>query len=166
MKRGIEVAVPNDIGTYVAFARAAQSFLESRNLAQWVPAAHSTFLPAIHTMIATETLRKVVVDGEPVAFFDLSCSSMWWRDAASAAYVSGIVVSRSNRGQAFGPFILGWCCSTATAMGARFLRLDCHAGNRWLCGYYRDRGFLEVDRIEQQPGYIGVLFERQLISHA
>lgn len=113
-------------------------------------------------MIATETLHKVLVADKAVAFFDLAFSSKWWRDGTSAAYVSSIVVSRSSKGLALGTFILDWCRSTASAAGARVLRLDCHAGNPWLCGYYCDYGFEEVGRVEQHPGYVGVLFERKL----
>jgi GNAT superfamily N-acetyltransferase len=158
----VAVATSNDIAAYVAFAREAQAFLESKNLAQWVPAAHASFAPELDAMIAAETLHKVTIAGDPVAFFDLSLSSRWWRDDASAAYVSGIVVARAHRGLALGPFILDWCRSTAIAAGAEVLRLDCHAGNGWLCAYYHDYGFEEVHRIQQHPGYAGILFELQL----
>ncbi len=152
-----------DIDTYVAFAREAQSFIDAQGLEQWVPAAHEPFRPELEEKVKAGSLHKVLVLGATVAFFDLSSSSIWWRsDDTPALYVSGVVVARSGKGQALGHFILDWCCSTAVARSAHVLRLDCHAGNGKLCAYYRDYGFHEVDRVEQHPGYTGVLFEREV----
>ena len=160
--RNVDVATLLDIDAYVALATEAQEFLRSKNLAQWVPAAHPAHLPELRKKIANAALHKVTIADEGVAFFDLSFASPWWRDGRPAAYVSGIVVSRSHRGHALGRFILDWCCASAAAAKVRVLRLDCHAGNQWLCAYYRDYGFEEVARVEQHPGYVGVLFERRL----
>ena len=80
-----------------------------------------------------------------------------------ALYVSGVVVDRGHKGQSIGTRILKWCHEYAVRGNLHYLRLDCHAESRWLCGYYLQQGFLEVCRVEQHPGYIGVLLEKQLL---
>ena len=68
----IELADASDIPHYVRLARLAQEFLHSKRLAQWVPAAHSSFLPAISGKVSRHTLHKVRHGGVTLAFFDFS----------------------------------------------------------------------------------------------
>jgi hypothetical protein len=42
------------------------------------------------------------------------------------------------------------------------VRLDCHAGNAWLCRYYEAHGFELRGRVEQHPGYEGCLYQREV----
>jgi GNAT superfamily N-acetyltransferase len=160
----VEPACPTDVPRYVELAQAAQTFIRSKGLAQWVPAAHSAFLPNLTAKVEKCSLRKVSQGKDAIAFFDFSFEpSEWWSSRpAIAGYISGIVVARANWGCGVGSFILKWAEAQVRAQGANFLRLDCHAGNDWLCEYYRAKGFAEVARMEQHPGYFGALYQKPL----
>jgi len=161
---GVETAGQPDIPRYVELAQEAQAFLRSKGLAQWVPAAHSGFLPNLIAKVEKGALRKVSRGANAIAFFDFTFEpSEWWLGReASAGYISGIVVARANRGSRVGSFILEWAEARVREQGACYLRLDCHAGNDWLCQYYRSKGFAEVARMEQYPGYFGALYQKLL----
>lgn len=158
----IKTASQTDIPKYVELAQAAQSFLRLRGLTQWVPAAHPGFLPNLEAKVERRSLHKVSHRQDAIAFFDFSFEpSEWWSGhAGRAGYLSGIVVARASRGLGVGSFILEWAEAKVRDQGAHYLRLDCHAGNDWLCEYYRSKGFAEVARVEQHPGYFGVLYQK------
>jgi ribosomal protein S18 acetylase RimI-like enzyme len=164
----VAVAETTDIPRYVELAKVAQEFLHSQGLTQWVPAAHPGFLPSIEAKVERRSLHKVTIGSESVAFFDFSFhASEWWPDRIErAGYISGIVVARSSRGQGIGSILLQWAEARVRDGDAPYLRLDCHAENRWLCDYYRAKGFSEVARIEQYPGYIGALFQKTVADAA
>src|SRR3954469_17738749 len=104
----VEIAGHADIPKYVELAQAAQSFLRSKGLAQWVPAAHSAFLPNLAAKVERRSLRKISHGKDAIAFFDFSFEpSEWWSGRAGmAGYISGIVVARASRGLGVGSFIL------------------------------------------------------------
>jgi GNAT superfamily N-acetyltransferase len=158
----VRIATQTDIPKYVELAQAAQVFIHSKGLAQWVPAAHAAFLPRIAAKVDKCSLHKVSDGNDAIAFFDFSFDpSEWWsRRAGMAGYISGIVVARTSRGRGVGSFILEWAEAKVRDGRAHYLRLDCHAENSWLCEYYRSKGFTEVERVEQHPGYIGALFQK------
>jgi GNAT superfamily N-acetyltransferase len=152
------------VSTYAAFGRAAQTWLSSRGLEQYVPAAHDEYAAAIRSKVEPRTLYAVW-DGETVVgFFNLDESpSPWWpTDAAPALYLDGMVVSPLAHGRGVGSFILRWCMAETARRSRRWLRLDCHAGNAWLCGYYESLGFTLQGRVEQHPGYVGCLYQREV----
>jgi GNAT superfamily N-acetyltransferase len=107
---------------------------------------------------------RFVKGKDAIAFFDFSFEpGEWWSGrTAMAGYISGIVVARESRGSGVGSVILGWAEARVRDRGARNLRLDCHAGNGWLCEYCQSNGFAEVARVKQHPGYVGVLYQKQL----
>lgn len=158
----VETATQTDIPKYVELAQDAQAFIRSKGLAQWVPAAHMPFLPKLTAKVERLSLHKVSDGNDAIAFFDFSFDpSEWWsRRAGSAGYISGIVVARASRGLGVGASILGYAEAKVRDEGAQYLRLDCHAENSWLCEYYRLRGFNEVARVEQHPGYFGALYQK------
>jgi GNAT superfamily N-acetyltransferase len=166
-KATVETASRTDIAAYVELAQTAQAFLRSEGLAQWVPAAHPAFLPNVAAKIERGSLRKVSHREGAIAFFDFSFEpSQWWCGrAGTAGYISGIVVARASRGLGVGSFILDYVEAKVRDRGACYLRLDCHAANDWLCEYYRSKGFAEVARVEQHPGYFGALYQK-LIKRA
>jgi GNAT superfamily N-acetyltransferase len=161
---GLTPALHDDLPTHVAFAREAQAFLRDRGLAQWVPAAHPPHLPRLAQQVDRGELLRLDLDGVPVAFFALSQdASEWWpADGVRAAYVSGIVVDRARRGMGLGGIVLRRARDWARRYECVALRLDCHAGNDWLCPHDRERGFVDVGRVPQHPGYVGVLFEQRV----
>ena len=164
----IRLARPNDIGAYCELARAAQAWLQSRGLGQFVPAAHDEYAAAIRVRVQSGTLFAVWTDDEVVAFFSLDPNpSPWWpADGTPALYLAGIVVARKARGQGIGGEIVRWCVAEASRRGRQFVRLDCHDGNPWLCRYYESRGFALQGRVEQHPGYEGCLYQCAVPSPA
>lgn len=161
---GLTPALHDDLPTYVAFAREAQAFLRGRGLAQWIPAAHPLHLPRLAQQVDRGELLRLDLDGVPAAFFALSQdASEWWpADGVRAAYLSGIVVDRARRGAGVGDIVLRHARDWARRHSCVALRLDCHADNDWLCAYYRARGFVDVGRVAQHPGYVGMLFEQRV----
>jgi GNAT superfamily N-acetyltransferase len=154
-------AVLEDVGIYADFGRAAQAWLRTRGLEQYVPAAHDEYADAILARVEAGTLYAVWDGGSAVAFFSLDpAPSPWWpADGEPALYLAGMVVSQQARGRGVGGHIIRWCAAEARHRGCRLVRLDCHAGNPWLCRYYEAHGFVLRGRIEQNPGYDGCLYQ-------
>lgn len=155
-------ALLDDLDRYVSLAQEAQAFLRGRGLAQWVPPAHASYRRVLVDRVAAGELHKFVCADQTVAFFRLSAEGPeWWAPyPAPASYVAGIVVAREKKGCGVGRLVLQWCEERARALNHDRLRLDCHAGNDWLCSYYATLGFQEVARVEPHPGYVCVLREK------
>jgi GNAT superfamily N-acetyltransferase len=160
----VRLARPEDVDTYAAFGGSAQEWLSSRGLSQYVPAAHDGYAPAVRARAESGTLYAVESAGMPVAFFALDpAPSPWWpADGVEALYLSGMVVAREARGRGIGGEIIRWCIAEARRRGRSVVRLDCHAGNPWLCQYYESHGFVLQGRVEQHPGYEGCLYQRRV----
>jgi len=158
----VQLAGVEDVATYADLGRAAQAWLRARGLEQYVPAAHDDYASAIRVRAESGTLYAVRDGDAVVGFFSLdSVASKWWpMDGELAVYLAGMVVSRQARGRGVGSFIIQWCVAEARQRGFRFVRLDCHAGNPWLCRYYESHGFTFEGRVEQHPGYSGCLYQR------
>jgi GNAT superfamily N-acetyltransferase len=161
-------AVMEDVDTYADFGRAAQAWLLTRGLEQYVPAAHDEYADAILARVEAGTLYAVWDGGSAVAFFSLDpAPSPWWpADGEPALYLAGMVVSQQARGRGVGGNIIRWCAAEARRRGCRLLRLDCHAGNPRLCQYYEAHGFVLRGRIEQHPGYGGCLYQLETAALA
>jgi GNAT superfamily N-acetyltransferase len=161
-------AVAEDVGTYLDLGRAAQTILRSRGLEQYVPAAHPEYAEAIRARVEAGTLYAVWDNGAAVGFFSLDpFPSRWWpADGEPALYLAGMVVSRQARGRGVGGHIIHWCAAEARRCGCRAVRLDCHAGNAWLCRYYEAHGFVLRGRVEQHPGYDGCLYQLAIVAGA
>jgi GNAT superfamily N-acetyltransferase len=113
-------------------------------LGQYAPSAHDGHAADIRARVASGTLYAVWSDDVPLAFFSLDPRpSPWWpADGAPALYLAGIVVAQRARGRGVGKYIIRWCAGESGRRGCRFVRLDRHAGNPWLCGYYESQGFV------------------------
>lgn len=157
----VRTAGQEDAAAYITLAREAQAWLESQGLGQYIPAAHEEYAAMIRVRIESGTLFAVCEAEQVVAFFSLDrAPSSWWpADGASALYLAGMVVARSARGRGVGRFVIRWCAAETVRQGRRAVRLDCHAGNPWLCAYYESLGFELRGRVNQQPGYDGCLYE-------
>ena len=160
----VRIARRVDLAAYVALARLAQARLMAKGLAQYVPAAHPEYDAYVRARIADGSLHAVWTGAEPVAFFVLeSARSRWWpADFVPALYLAGMVVAPSARGQGMGDAVVEWCAAAARRQHKVALRLDCHAGNPWLCAWYEASGFTLIGRVEQHPGYEGCLYERRV----
>jgi GNAT superfamily N-acetyltransferase len=159
----VRVADAEDVATYSAIGRMVQRRLQAGGLEQYVPAAHDENADAIRSRVASGILFAVCDAGAAVGFFSLDRSpSLWWpEDGMPALYLAGMVVAPSARGRGVGGFIIRWCVAEACRRGCRFVRLDCHADNPWLCRYYESHGFSLRGRVEQHPKYEGCLYQRE-----
>ena len=157
----VRAAAPDEIGTYAALGRAAQARLRTRGLGQYVPAAHDEYAAAIRSRVESGTLFAVQDGGGTVGFFSLDpAPSPWWpADRALALYLAGMVVAQHAHHRGVGKHIMSWCAAAASRRGCRFVRLDCHAENSWLRGYYESHGFVLQGQVEQRPGYDGCLYQ-------
>jgi GNAT superfamily N-acetyltransferase len=162
----VRSAVLEDVVKYAALGRAAQAWLRSRGLSQYVPAAHDEYRAAIQLRFEAGTLFAVQDGGEAIGYFSLDGSrSPWWpADSTPALYLAGMIVARSARNREIGSFIIEWSVTEAARLGFKCLRLDCHADNPWLCRYYETHGFQLRGRVEQHPGYYGCLYQREVES--
>lgn len=161
----IEPARADDVETYAALGRDAQEWLRARGSGQYVPVAHDEYAAAIRARVEGGTLFAVRDGGAAVAFFTFDPKpSPWWPDDTPAMYLGGMVVAHTARGHGVGDAIIRWCVEESARRGRRFVRLDCYAGNPWLCAYYEARGFVPRGRVEQHPGYEGCLYERDTQS--
>jgi GNAT superfamily N-acetyltransferase len=156
------LACLEDVDTYAALGRIAQEWLTSRGLSQYVPSAHDEYADAIRARIESGTLYSVSSNGSRIAFFSLDpVASQWWPvDTAASLYLAGMVVAREAKGRGIGGEIIRWCVAETARRSCDFLRLDCHAGNPWLCAYYESHGFTLQGHVLQHPGYIGRLYQR------
>src|SRR5262245_21100157 len=156
----------DDVVSYMALGRAAQAWLQSRGLNQYVPAAHDEYTASIRSCVESRTLFAVQDCGETVGYFSLDpLPSPWWpADEAPALYLAGMVLARSARSRGVGAFIIEWSLAEAVRRGLKSLRLDCHAENLWLCRYYESHHFERRGQVEQHPGYYGCLYECEVKS--
>ena len=108
-----------DVVTYAAQARAAQAWLQSRGLQQYVPAVHEEYASATRSKAEAGILYAVETDRKPVGFFVLDASpSPWWpADGVAAMYLAGMVVAQSARGLGVGNFIIEWCVAETVRRG-------------------------------------------------
>jgi GNAT superfamily N-acetyltransferase len=157
----VRAAAIDDVATYVALGQVAQAWLKSRGLGQYVPAAHPEYAAVIRSRVASGILLTVRDAGQAVGYFSLDrIPTPWWpSDGVPALYLAGMVVAPSARGRGVGRFIIRWCAAEAARRGCSAVRLDCHAGNPWLCRYYESHGFVLRGRVEQHPGYDGCLYQ-------
>jgi GNAT superfamily N-acetyltransferase len=160
----VRSANPADVVKYAALGRDAQTWLRSRGLSQYVPAAHDEYAVAIRLRVESGTLFAVQDGHEAIGYFSLDASpSPWWpTDTTPALYLAGMVVARSARHREIGTFIIEWSITEANRLGLNYLRLDCHADNAWLCRYYQAHGFQLRGHVEQNPGYYGCLYQREV----
>ena len=181
-------AVPDELPAYLAFSRAAQQRLRQRGLAQYLPAAHDEFAGDMRQRVACGSLLSAWSGGQLVGFFnwDTVRPAMWpatpsvtpsatpsvtppvtppvtggnASEQPFAYYLAGMVVAPSARGRQVGPRILRWCLEDARRRHAAVVRLDCHAENAWLRGFYEVHGFRTRGVVETYPGYRVCLFEQ------
>lgn len=154
----------DELPAYLAFSHHAQQRLRAKGLAQYLPAAHEEFAEEMRQRVAQGTLRSVWSGGQPVGYFnwDSRPPAMWdtVSDRPAAWYLAGMVVAPTARGRRVGPRILRWCLDDARRRHAAVVRLDCHADNAWLRGFYESHGFRARGIVETYPGYRVSLFEQ------
>ncbi|MFM7074392.1 MAG: aldo/keto reductase [Planctomycetota bacterium] len=155
---------PDELPAYLAYSRDAQQRLRAKGLAQYLPAAHPEFADEMRHRVTRGTLMTVWSSGQQVGFFNwgIEAPDMWKAvpGQISAWYIAGMVVAPAARGRQVGPRVLRWCLADARRRRAAVVRLDCHASNAWLRGFYEANGFRARGFIETYPGYDVCLFEQ------
>jgi aryl-alcohol dehydrogenase-like predicted oxidoreductase/ribosomal protein S18 acetylase RimI-like enzyme len=155
---------PDELPAYLACSRDAQQRLRAKGLAQYLPAAHPEFADEMRQRVTHGTLMTAWSGGQPVGFFNWASEApaMWTavQGLTSAWYIAGMVVAPAARGREVGPRILRWCLADARRRRAAAVRLDCHASNAWLRGFYESHGFRACGIVETYPGYEVCLFEQ------
>lgn len=75
---------------------------------------------------------------------------LYWPESVEneAAYVHKLVVRRSYSGEGVSSMMLEWAAKRAGELGRPYLRLDCEASRRQLCGIYEKFGFRRVGDID------------------
>ncbi|VTS08292.1 GNAT family N-acetyltransferase [Tuwongella immobilis] len=164
----IRLATLPDLERYAECGRRAQAWLDSQGIGQYVPAAHAANHDGIRARITAGTLFVAVDQETAVGFFAFDPQpSIWWpTDGLPARYLSGMVVDRQRSHCGVGSHIIRWAAETARQSGCQAVRLDCFAGNPWLCRYYERHGFQLQGQIEQHPGYMGCLYQLHLNDDA
>ncbi|WP_212003784.1 GNAT family N-acetyltransferase [Chitinophaga sp. HK235] len=102
-------------------------------------------------------------DNELAGMFRLADKDLlyWGEQDAAAGYVHSLVVRKQFAGQQLGTVILNMIEDKLLAEGCRLFRLDCNAGNAWLCSYYEQQGFKKVGEVKM-PHSLNNLYEKQI----
>jgi ribosomal protein S18 acetylase RimI-like enzyme len=99
-----------------------------------------------------------------LGMFRLSSSDVmyWGENTNNAAYVHSLTVKPEFSGAGIGKMVLKRIEEKLVNDSIELLRLDCNAGNAWLCNYYEKQGFIKVGK-KQMPHSLNNLYEKQLL---
>ncbi|RBL91244.1 GNAT family N-acetyltransferase [Chitinophaga flava] len=102
-------------------------------------------------------------DNELVGVFRLADKDLlyWGEQDVMAGYVHSLVVRKQFAGRQLGTIILNMVEDKLLAEGCHLFRLDCNAGNAWLCSYYEQQGFRKVGEVKM-PHSLNNLYEKQI----
>jgi GNAT superfamily N-acetyltransferase len=115
-------------------------------------------------------------DGKIAGSFVLQPSDeRMWGDKGNdnqALYLHRLAARREFKGKGVGNTIISWAGQKARELDRPYLRLDCPYTQRTLCDYYKNRGFIEIDRRDIQASsnrrnpaatlYRATLFQKQV----
>ena len=105
--------------------------------------------------------------GEAIATINLSWEDprFWGLRPPDAGYVHRLAVRPDHAGESRGLQLLEWAAERVRSKGRAYLRLDCLASNRRLCGYYRDAGFEPRGTVDVD-GFTCARFEKRVAGPA
>jgi ribosomal protein S18 acetylase RimI-like enzyme len=140
----LEPATDADAEAIVALRDAAARWMQGRGIAQWAPG--EVGIAEMRHLVREGRVVVVRLGGRVVAAAQLVSEDpdVWGDQADPSLYVHGLVIDRSHAGAGLGRAVLSQVERRAVADGARYLRLDCVAGNAALRAYYCEAGFAEV----------------------
>jgi GNAT superfamily N-acetyltransferase len=103
-------------------------------------------------------------NGVVAGMFRLSYTDVlyWGENNDVAAYVHSLTVTKEFAGHKLGEFILSYIEQHLKGNNIYTFRLDCNAGNKWLCNYYESQGFVKVGE-KQMPHALNNLYQKQLV---
>jgi len=82
----------------------------------------------------------------------------WGAQTVEARYIHSLVVLPNYAGQGLGESVIQKVIADMKEANVYKLRLDCHAGNKKLCLYYKQLGFQKVGE-KQMPHSLNNLYE-------
>lgn len=153
-----------DAPAILALRHELEDWLESKGVEQW--GRGEVALHDVQRQV-TEGEWHVVrsTPGELAGALRLLWSDepVWQDQNAHAAYVHGLMVSRSAADRGLGQRLLDWAEQQARVASVPALRLDCVESNLALRKYYKALGFSEVGRRDfDGPWFSAVLLEKSL----
>ncbi|KAG0200312.1 hypothetical protein BGX28_006571 [Mortierella sp. GBA30] len=159
-----------ELDEYINVLERAAEWMESQNLAQWIPGTFRKPDSRLHITNAIVDKNSYVVFHTPTetiaAIFALNYEDpfdemLWvpllgpdhWKDAI---YVHRLVVEKAFQGRGIAPKVLRFVEELVPQKGKTYLRLDCRGNNPGLRKFYREkcRGLVadEADGVEKVMG--------------
>ncbi|KAI1317467.1 hypothetical protein EDD11_008404 [Mortierella claussenii] len=142
-----------ELEEYINILERAAEWMESQNLAQWIPGTFRKAESRLHITNAIADQSSYVVEHTPTgtiaAIFALNYEDpfddmLWapllgpngWKDAI---YVHRLVVEKAFQGRGIVPQILAFVEQLVPQKKKTFLRLDCRGNNPGLRKFYREK---------------------------
>jgi GNAT superfamily N-acetyltransferase len=142
MESEIRVAAPSEAKLVSDILTEAAAWLEGRGIPLWSPEQVS--LAAVSSDVEAGLYHLAWVGPLAVGTMRLTISDpAFWPEATpgEALYLHRLAVRRAAAGGRLSSQLLGWAAGHATAIGARYLRLDCETFRHSLRGVYERFGF-------------------------
>ena len=150
----IRPANPNHEDVVSSILLEAVKWLQERGTPMW---RDNEMLPArIRDDVAAGLFVLALVNGEPAGTlkFQLSDPLFWPEMPDDGAYVPRLAVRRAFAGKGISSELLRWAAARASALGRRFLRLDCEAARPRLRAFYERFGFRHHSDREVPPYFV------------
>jgi GNAT superfamily N-acetyltransferase len=164
MKTDIRLGTESELKEYFDFSIGVQQQLKEKGSGQYVPSAHYEYHESFSERLAKSEFFVGRASGSLILGFCLAeTSSEWWRDLdQESLYFSNLVIRQEYQGRGIGKDVFTFCTQQCISLRKNRLRLDCYAGNEWLCNYYEKMGFVFAKKVEQHIGYFGNLYELKI----
>lgn len=164
MKTDIRLGTEGELKEYFNFSTVVQQRLKEKGSGQYVPSAHYEYHESFVKRRVMSEFFVGRASGSLILGFCLSeTPSEWWQDLGQESlYFSNLVIRQEYQGRGIGKEVFTFCTQQCISQGKKRLRLDCYAGNEWLCNYYEKMGFVFVDQVEQHIDYWGNLYELKI----
>ncbi|KAF9562232.1 hypothetical protein EC968_005362 [Mortierella alpina] len=161
---------PEELEEYINILERAAEWMESQNLAQWIPGTFrkadsrqhiSDAIAAKNSYVVFHTPTKTIAAIFALNYRDPFDEMLWvpllgpdhWQDAI---YVHRLVVEKAFQGRGLVPKVLRFVEELVPQRGKTYLRLDCRGNNPGLRKYYREkcRGLVvdEADGVKKVMG--------------
>ena len=151
------------LDAYIELVEEAATWLWARGVHQWRPGEHRAASARLLARLENGCLILAEQDGLLAGGCLLSeAAPACWPDTPDEAlYFSGLVVARRAAGRDLGGRILDEAMQAVERRSKTCLRLDCWDGNEFLKTYYREQGFRDMGRTQEEDYWVR-LFERDL----
>lgn len=158
-------AQPEDLVLGLAFLKEAAEAIKAKGLEQWNIWLNP--LPEKIRWVAEgfenhEFFFVENAEGQQIGMYRLSRKDLlyWGELNDNSGYVHSLVVRKGFARKDLGKTIIKQIEERLVSEGTFLLRLDCNAGNTWLCAYYEQQGFVKVGQKETHS--LNNLYEKQL----